>query len=97
MVCDFIDWVRQEPPEPPPPEQVSKPTLSDLGIDDDRFEKRVHFSGECPSGNFEFSANGLFFSKPIPYHHFCDLLIKLKPWLLAFVYLSTAYFVVSNL
>lgn len=95
--CDFMDWVKQEPPKPPPPEQLPKADLSDLGIDDNRFQKRVHFLGECPSGNFEFSANGLFFSKPIPYYHFCDLLIKLKPWLLAFVYLSSAYFVVSNL
>lgn len=96
-VCNFMDWVRQEVPEPPSNEQIKNPSLSDLGIDDTRFDKRINFDGQCPTGKLEFTIKGNFFSKPIPYTHFCELLKMLKPWLLAFTYLSTAYFVVSNL
>lgn len=96
-VCNFMDWVKQEPPKPPSNEQIKNPSLSDLGIDDTRFDKRISFDGQCPTGKIEFTIKGNFFSKPIPYTHFCELLKMLKPWLLAFTYLSTAYFVVSNL
>ena len=96
-VCNFMDWVKQEVPEPPSNEQIKNPSLSDLGIDDTRFDKRINFDGQCPTGKLEFTIKGNFFSKPIPYTHFCELLKMLKPWLLAFTYLSTAYFVVSNL
>lgn len=96
-VCNFMDWVKQEVPEPPSNEQIKNPSLSDLGIDDTRFDKRINFDGQCPTGKIEFTIKGNFFSKPIPYTHFCELLKMLKPWLLAFTYLSTAYFVVSNL
>lgn len=96
-VCNFMDWVKQEPPKPPSNEQIKNPSLSDLGIDDTRFDKRINFDGQCPTGKLEFTIKGNFFSKPIPYTHFCELLKMLKPWLLAFTYLSTAYFVVSNL
>lgn len=96
-VCNFMDWVKQEVPEPPSNEQIKNPSLSDLGIDDTRFDKRINFDGQCPTGKLEFTIKGNFFSKPIPYTHFCELLRMLKPWLLAFTYLSTAYFVVSNL
>lgn len=96
-VCNFMDWVKQEPPKPPSNEQIKNPSLSDLGIDDTRFDKRINFDGQCPTGKLEFTIKGNFFSKPIPYTHFCELLRMLKPWLLAFTYLSTAYFVVSNL
>lgn len=96
-VCNFMDWVRQEVPKPPSNEQIKNPSLSDLGIDDTRFDKRINFDGQCPTGKLEFTIKGNFFSKPIPYTHFCELLKMLKPWLLAFTYLSTAYFVVSNL
>ena len=96
-VCNFMDWVKQEVPKPPSNEQIKNPSLSDLGIDDTRFDKRINFDGQCPTGKLEFTIKGNFFSKPIPYTHFCELLRMLKPWLLAFTYLSTAYFVVSNL
>lgn len=96
-VCNFMDWVKQKPPKPPSNEQIKNPSLSDLGIDDTRFDKRINFDGQCPTGKIEFTIKGNFFSKPIPYTHFCELLKMLKPWLLAFTYLSTAYFVVSNL
>lgn len=96
-VCSFMDWVKQEVPKPPSNEQIKNPSLSDLGIDDTRFDKRINFDGQCPTGKIEFTIKGNFFSKPIPYTHFCELLKMLKPWLLAFTYLSTAYFVVSNL
>ena len=96
-VCNFMDWVKQEVPEPQSNEQIKNPSLSDLGIDDTRFDKRINFDGQCPTGKLEFTIKGNFFSKPIPYTHFCELLRMLKPWLLAFTYLSTAYFVVSNL
>lgn len=96
-VCDWFEWTKEEPPEPEPPQPLPKPTLSDLGVEDNRFEKRVEFGGSCPTGVFSFVALGVTYSYTIPYRHFCDLLVMLRPWLLAFTYLSTAYYVLSNL
>lgn len=96
-VCDFIEWFQDKPPKPEKPQNVPKADLSDLGIDDERFQSHVDFGGSCPTGNLQFEVMGRVYSKPIPYHHFCNLLILLKPWLLAFSYLISAFFVVENL
>ncbi|STZ55665.1 Uncharacterised protein [Moraxella lacunata] len=97
-VCEFIDWVKQEPPEPPPPEQVPKANLSDLGLDENElFKQRVQFDGQCPKHELKFAINGKQIIEPIPTHHFCNLLEQIAPWLLAFSYLSAGFFVIRNL
>lgn len=97
-VCNFMDWVKQEPPEPNPPEQVPKASLSDLGLDENElFKQRVKFDGQCPKHELKFSINGKQIIEPIPTHHFCNLLEQIAPWLLAFSYLSAGFFVIRNL
>lgn len=97
-VCNFMDWVRQEPPKPNPPEQVPKANLSDLGLDENElFKQRVKFDGQCPKHELKFSINGKQIIEPIPTHHFCNLLEQIAPWLLAFSYLSAGFFVIRNL
>lgn len=97
-VCNFMDWVRQEVPEPNPPEQVPKANLSDLGLDENElFKQRVKFDGQCPKHELKFSINGKQIIEPIPTHHFCNLLEQIAPWLLAFSYLSAGFFVIRNL
>lgn len=98
-VCDFIDWVRQEPPQDEPPKTVPKAGVGDIPelSDVDRNKQYIDFTGECPTGQISFGINGTQYSYTMPYTHFCELLDKLSFWLLAFTYLSTAYFVVSNL
>ncbi len=95
----FFDWF-QAPFTPPEEEdeEVGFATTSDVGLDDvDRFEKRITFSGQCPSNEFSFSMMGVTYAKPIPYHHLCGFLEQIAPWLLAMCYLGTAYFVVENI
>lgn len=98
-VCDFIDWVRQESPQDEPPKTVPKAGVGDIPelSDVDRNKQYIDFTGECPTGQISFGINGTQYSYTMPYTHFCELLDKLSFWLLAFTYLSTAYFVVSNL
>lgn len=97
-VCNFMDWVKQEPPKPNPPEQVPKANLSDLGLDENElFKQRVKFDGQCPKHELKFSINGKQIIEPIPTHHFCNLLEQIAPWLLAFSYLSAGFFVIRNL
>lgn len=97
-VCNFMDWVKQEPPKPNPPEQVPKASLSDLGLDENElFKQRVKFDGQCPKHELKFSINGKQIIEPIPTHHFCNLLEQIAPWLLAFSYLSAGFFVIRNL
>lgn len=97
-VCNFMDWVKQEVPEPNPPEQVPKANLSDLGLDENElFKQRVKFDGQCPKHELKFSINGKQIIEPIPTHHFCNLLEQIAPWLLAFSYLSAGFFVIRNL
>lgn len=99
VVCDFIDWVRQEPPQDEPPQTVPKKGVGDIPelSDVDRYKERINFDGQCPTGQISFGINGTQYSYVMPYTHFCQLLEQLAPWLLAFTYLSTAYFIVSNL
>lgn len=98
-VCDFIDWVKEPPPKPEDNKPIPKANLND--IDDlqelDRYKQRINFEGQCPTGQLSFTVKSVSYSYSIPYTHFCSLLEQLRPWLLAFAYLSTAYFVVSNL
>lgn len=97
-VCDFINWFKEPPPADVPAGDVPFATTGDVGLDDvDRFEKRITFSGQCPSNDFSFSMMGVTYAKPIPYHHLCGFLEQIAPWLLAMCYLGTAYFVVENI
>lgn len=99
VVCDFIDWVKEPPPSDEPPKQVPKATISDVGDlgSVDRYRQRINFDGQCPTGTLSFEVKSVAYSYQIPYHHFCSLLEQLRPWLLAFTYLSTAFFVVRSL
>ncbi|AXH73589.1 MAG: hypothetical protein [Inoviridae sp.] len=97
-VCDFFGWVAEPVPDDEQNEEVGFATTSDVGLDDvNRFEKRITFSGQCPSNEFSFSMMGVTYAKPIPYHHLCGFLEQIAPWLLAMCYLGTAYFVVENI
>lgn len=98
-VCDFIDWVKEPPPKPEDNKPIPKANLNDMQDlqELDRFKKRIDFEGQCPTGQLSFTVKSVSYSYSIPYTHFCSLLEQLRPWLLAFAYLSTAFFVVSNL
>lgn len=97
-VCDFVDWFKAEPPQEQEPKKVPKADLSDLGLSNDElFKQRIQFDGQCPKHELRFSVNGHNLIKPIPTYHFCNLLEQLAPWLLAFSYLSSGFFVVRNL
>lgn len=95
----FFDWAQAPvPPDDEEKKDVPFATTSDVGLDDvDRFEKRITFSGQCPSNEFSFSMMGVTYAKPIPYHHLCGFLEQIAPWLLAMCYLGVAYFVVENI
>ena len=97
-VCDFIDWVK----EPPPSDEAVKPVpyggLGDIGLDGvDRFEQRITFPKQCPQEVFSFQMFGRTFAKPIPYEQICNPLEQIAPWLLAFVMLGSAYFILENI
>lgn len=98
-VCEFIDWMKEPPPSDELPKQVPKATISDVGDlgSVDRYRQRINFDGQCPTGTLSFEVKSVAYSYQIPYHHFCSLLEQLRPWLLAFTYLSTAFFVVRSL
>lgn len=96
-VCDFLDMFKGEVPDELPPKEVPYGTLSAIGLDEvDRFESRISFGGQCPSSSFDMNIMGYQISKPIPYHHLCDFLMMIAPWLLAMTYLGTGYFIVEN-
>lgn len=97
-VCDFVDWVKEPVPADQPVKPVPYGGLSDLGLDSlDRFEQRITFPNQCPQEVFSFQMFGRTFSKAIPYEQICDPLEQIAPWLLAFVMLGSAYFILENI
>lgn len=96
-VCDFIAIFDSNPFEDFEVKPVPAGRLSDVGLDFDRYEQRIDFSGQCPSSDFSVNIMGQQISKPIPYSHFCDFLLMIAPWLLASTYIGTAYFIVENI
>ena len=97
-VCDFIDWVRESPPEELPPQQVKNGTLQDIDLDTfDRYQKRIYFPPHCPSKTFELSIWNVHIVKPVDLSGLCSLLEAVAPWLLAATYISCAFFVIKEI
>lgn len=97
-VCDFIDWVKESPPEELPPQQVKNGTLQDIDLDTfDRYQKRIYFPPHCPSKTFELSVLGVHIVKPVDLSGLCSLLESVAPWLLAATYISCAFFVIKEI
>lgn len=95
-VCGFIDWVKQEPDFNDEKKSIPKAQMSDLGLNDS-IEKRVDFTGSCPTKQMSFTLRGQVIQEAIPMHHFCNLLEKIAPWLVAFTYLGSAFFIVRTI
>lgn len=95
-VCDFMEWIKKEPPQPEPPKPLPKSSLSDLGIDD-TIKQEIDFGGKCPSYSLDFTINGIQVHEPIPVWHFCKLLEQIAPWLVGFTYLSCALLISRSL
>ena len=97
-VCDFIDWVKESPPEELPPQQVKNGTLQDIDLDTfDRYQKRIYFPPHCPSKTFELSVLGVHIVKPVDFSGLCSVLEAITPWLLAATYISCAFFVIREI
>jgi len=97
-VTGFFDWTQEEPPEELEPVPVPYGGLGDIGLDGvDRFEQRITFPKQCPQEVFSFQMFGRTFAKPIPYEQICNPLEQIAPWLLAFVMLGSAYFILENI
>ena len=97
-VCDFIDWVKESPPEELPPQQVKNGTLQDIDLDTfDRYQKRIYFPPHCPSKTFELSVLGVHIVKPVDFSGLCSVLEAIAPWLLAATYISCAFFVIREI
>lgn len=96
-VCDFVTWFKEPAPPELLPQDVPYGDLSDVGLDQvDRYEQRIDFVGQCPTGDFSVTMLGRTYSKPIPYHEYCRFLESFAPWLLAMTLLGTAWFVLEN-
>lgn len=97
-VCDFIDWVRESPPEELPPQQVKNGTLQDIDLDTfDRYQERIYFPPHCPSKTFELSVLGVHIVKPVDFSGLCSVLEAVAPFLLAVTYISCAFLVIREI
>lgn len=96
-MCDFTSWMMQPYTDEPQDYEVRNASLADAGLDFDRYESKINFQGQCPTGDFSFTIFNKTISKPIPYHHFCDFLEQIAPWLLSLTYLSSAFFIVRSI
>lgn len=96
-VCDFIDWVKKDPPEEEPPKPVPHGGLSDVGLDGiDRYEMRIVFPHECPSQTLELNLFGRTYSKQIPYQYLCQFLEMVAPFFVAISSLGIAFYIVRE-
>lgn len=97
-VNDFVDWVKQEPPQDEAPKNVPVGQLSDVELENfDRYQKRIYFAPHCPSKTFELSVLGVHISKPVDFSGLCSALEAVAPFLLAATYISCAFLVIREI
>ena len=95
---DFVDWVKQEPPQDDAPRNVPVGQLSDVELENfDRYQKRIYFAPPCPSKTFELSVLGVHISKPVDFSGLCSALETVAPFLLAATYISCAFLVIREI
>lgn len=95
---DFVDWVKQEPPQDEAPKNVPVGQLSDVELENfDRYQKRIYFPPHCPSTTFELSVLGVHIVKPVDFSGLCSVLEAITPLLLAATYISCAFFVIREI
>ena len=97
-VCDFVDWVKQEPPQDEAPKNVPVGQLSDVELENfDRYQKRIYFAPHCPTTTFSLTVLGVTIVKPVDFTGFCAALEQVTPFLVASTYIACAVFVIREI
>ena len=94
---DFVDWVKQEPPQDEPPKNVPVGQLSDVGLENqDRFQARIKFPAQCPSQQLTFNYFGRTYSHEIPFQALCQVLEMVAPIFVGVACLGVAFYIVRE-
>lgn len=94
---DFIDWVKQEPPQEEPPKNVPVGQLSDVGLENqDRFQARIKFPAQCPSQQLTLNYFGRTYSHEIPLQALCQVLEMVAPVFVGVACLGVAFYIVRE-
>ena len=94
---DFVDWVKQEPPQDEPPRNVPVGQLSDVGLENqDRFQARIKFPSQCPSQQLTFNYFGRTYSHEIPFQALCQVLEMVAPIFVGVACLGVAFYIVRE-
>lgn len=97
-VTDFVDWVKQEPPQDEAPRNVPVGQLSDVELENfDRYQKRIYFAPHCPTTTFSLTVLGVTIVKPVDFTGFCAALEQVAPFLVASTYIACAVFVIREI
>ncbi|QRO13722.1 hypothetical protein I6J32_02390 [Moraxella osloensis] len=96
-VNDFVDWVKQEPPQDEAPKNVPVGELSDVGLENqDRFQARIKFPSQCPSQQLTFNYFGRTYSHEIPFQALCQVLEMVAPVFVGVACLGVAFYIVRE-
>lgn len=96
-VNDFVDWVKQEPPQDEAPKNVPVGQLSDVGLENqDRFQARIKFPAQCPSQQLTFNYFGRTYSHEIPFQALCQVLEMVAPIFVGVACLGVAFYIVRE-
>lgn len=83
-VCDFIDWVKEEPDEP----EVPDLPFIDVEVETDLYDSGLPSDGLCPEPEVYQFLTGEF---EIPYDMFCQFAASARPFVLGSAYLAAIY------
>lgn len=89
-VCDFIDWVKSEPPKP---DEMPKLPIQEVNNDFDINPNLYNAQGQCQA---PISINLGVGTIEIPYDFLCQFFIKNSPVIVAIAYLLGAYIVLGK-
>lgn len=96
-VNDFVDWVKQEPPQDEAPKNVPVGDLSDVGLENqDRFQARIKFPAQCPSQQLTLNYYGRNYSREIPFQALCQVLEMVAPIFVGVACLGVAFYIVRE-
>lgn len=97
-ICEFIDWVKQEPDAPDALDDSGEVDIIDKSDDLSLDKDRISFDNQCPPPKpISLTVAGLGFTEEFNYQPMCDFFSRLKPFVIGMGGISSALIIAGGI